>query len=703
MWGIIVTTENQLINKSYYQTVIDQNNSEHPVKVLGDMYMEEMQKERPELSLIRFAQGEVYFLHNDYEAAIYKWQHPLDEKFVPWAQKNIADAHFEMGLLEHAEKFYNEVKTESIELKSEVLLQLFSLYIQQGRTKKAIEVIKNAVQLNPDYTCVTEMAQTYFEDIKDWDNAIELAVNEAIRTKSLSWLTVIEEYVAQGLTVKYQPNYFTEVLVTALEMDKLRFESLIEIMWNSYKQSELYISWLEEVNQLLLHQNVEESYMWKKLPNLFKEAYVELTSGRFLIQDISNLIQTHLTNWLEISSAADTFISSSAILAWNEVFPSSLNATLVSEAEKHFINTKGYPNSREEGIKLYESILEWAKEEELQDDLAAFMDPLLEEYNIEVASPSKIRSVIKAAIEFLIEKRVEVENTIIDKINWDEKLLVSLQEIQNQLSEMETEQAQVIKDSFQSIKNDSIQQMMSQIPELLRNCSELIREDSDFSKLHVELNNEMNKRIVDYMNNTALREFKKAIQEWIQDCEDEFKDCQIKLNEMSENFNNQFGEEKIVLDGELRILDDWQRDMERISRALLKLEKVNILMRNNPVQVLFKGAGKLLGSISKGNDKIYSKYKSYVENKDYSEITKELISPFIQQLELYEESIEWDVNKFFTNANGELDSVSQEVEGDINSLNNSLNRMREKPEIYRDPLTLFELRLRQYELMNTIS
>src|SRR5699024_556434 len=155
--------------------IIDKNKNEHPIKILGEMYMEEMKKEQPELSSIRFAQGEVYFLNNDYEAAIHKWQFPLDKQFLPWAQKNIADAHKEMGLLEFAENFYKDVETESVTLKSEILLQLFSIYIKQEQTTKAIHAIKQAIALDPDYTNVTELGKSYFEEIEDWDSAVELA------------------------------------------------------------------------------------------------------------------------------------------------------------------------------------------------------------------------------------------------------------------------------------------------------------------------------------------------------------------------------------------------------------------------------------------------------------------------------------------------------------------------------------------------
>ena len=698
-----MTTENELINKSYYQTIIDKNYKEHPIKVLGEMYMEEMREERPDLSAIRFSQGEVYFFNNDYEAAIYKWQHPLDEEFIPWAQKNIADAHMEMGLLEDAEKFYINIQAESVNLKSEVLLQLFSLYIQQDQREKSVGTIKKAVELNPDYSDVTNLARNYFEDIKDWENAVELAVNEAIRTESLSWFEVLEGYIARGLTSKYAPKYFDEVLVVLLHINKSSFESLTEVLWDSYKHSDFYIPWLVAINELLLDQLIiEQSYTWKKLPDLFKEAYFDIIDGRFLIKDISHVIQNHLTNWLALSSASDILISSTSILSWNEVFPSELDAALIIEAEQHFGDSNANQNGRQEGMELFESIRAWAEKEGLSEGLTESMKPMLAGLNIEVASPSEIRNLIKAAIECLLEQRVELENEISNEIEWNKELLEELHDIYQQLGDMEEEKANIMTNSFVSLKNNLSENVKNNLPKLLQQSSELVNEDSDFSKLHTVLNEEMNMRITHYMEKNVIHEFNLAIQEWIADCEREFQDCQNIFNEFSERINHQYNKEKIALQADFRVLNDWKRDTERISRGLLKHPEINIMLTNNPSQLLLKGAGKLFGSM-KNKDMIHNRYKHYVENKDYSEITKEILQPFILQLEWFEQSIEWDINNFFSESMEVIHKVGEEVQVSIEEDKGSIDTMHDKPEIYRDPLTLFELKLRQYELMNTIS
>ncbi|WP_060678585.1 hypothetical protein [Virgibacillus halodenitrificans] len=244
---------------------------------------------------------------------------------------------------------------------------------------------------------------------------------------------------------------------------------------------------------------------------------------------------------------------------------------------------------------------------------------------------------------------------------------------------------------------------MTELPKQLQKSASIIQDDSDFSKINEELNEEMNRRIVVFMKNFVHHDVKQAVQQWINECKREFQENQAACNEFSQTVNQQYNEEKIDLQADFKVLEDWQRDLERISRGMLRFEKMNIFMRNTPSQLFLKGAGKLFSSISKNNEMLHSRYKNYIENEDYTPTAKEIIDPFMQQLELFEGSIEWDVNRFFANP---VDIVSQEtekVEADIESHTADLQKMHDKPETYRDPLTLFEVRRRQYELTNTIS
>jgi tetratricopeptide (TPR) repeat protein len=134
-------SENQLISKQFYEQFLSENAIAHPIRVLGEFYMEEQKKEVPDLAYIRFAQGEVYFHNKDYEAAVFKWENIYNE-LEPWAKKNMADAFMKLELYQDAEEMYKSISTDSVFLNTEIGLQLFSLYKDQMKLDSAFRVIK---------------------------------------------------------------------------------------------------------------------------------------------------------------------------------------------------------------------------------------------------------------------------------------------------------------------------------------------------------------------------------------------------------------------------------------------------------------------------------------------------------------------------------------------------------------------------------
>ncbi|WP_249871805.1 GTP-binding protein [Oceanobacillus saliphilus] len=903
-----MTLEQQLISKSYYKTLIGDNETMHPMKVLGEMYMAEQQNEVTDLSSIRYSQGEVYFLNKDFEAAIFKWEN-ISNDLKPWAQKNIADAHFELDLLAIAEDYYKAVETDSDVLKTEVLLQLFSLYTQLGKLEKAVHAIKKAVNLNPDYPDVTDMARAFFEDQQDFENAIHLAVKESIRTGSLTWFRVLETYVKMGHTATMEPNYFKEVLKSLYHADQSCFESLTAELWNSYRQNELYFPWLKEINHLLLDMEPQSYHTWKKLSTLYKETYFTLTDGRYLIRDLSRLIPNLLTNWMKICTPSDALISSSATLAWNEIFPSSIDESMISKAQSMVSQSAVDQNVMEDALNLFETIGKWAKDNgvflserlewiirELQDfnhyhllvsaaeshektifinnllggeflepssqatilfkdtleaeihaitdqevksisddadykstmkqqdtlisvktpfsflnenkialidapglsdknqekndmlkdlhfadslvfvlsgdapltanqldmaiqmkeqapeltmhfvlnkmetsanneeaneliehtvstvntyfphaklfglsahdedvdgwsELSEFIGTIKNEQKLEEKRTTKILYYIKESIKFMLEKRIEMEKAYIEKIKWNEEMVIKLKGAVNQLSDMEEGKIQVINTSYSEIKQKMSQDLKSKIPELIRDSSEIVKEDSNFERIHVELNEEMNHQIFNYIEEKVLPDFRTAIQGWIVESELEFKESQENLHELSRSFNQLYGEEKIALDCDFQVLDDWRRDADRMTRGKINLQKASILTRSTPSQFLFKSAGKLFGALSQNKGMLQNKYKQFIENKDYSETAESITNQFMHQFEIFENSLERDINMFFANPLEVLNVTLEETHNEIEENQNTLSDMRKNPEVYRDPLTLFELKLLQYERM----
>lgn len=697
-----MTTENELMKKLYYRGILDETKQGHAVQILGEMHKEKMQEPQPDLSAIRFAQGEVYFMNGDYEAAIFKWGLPMEEEFVPWAQKNIADAHMEMGLLDEAEKCYKQVETSSLVLETGVFMQLFSLYTEQERTSDAIRTIREAVELNPDYPHVTESARIYFEDIEEWDHAIELAMDEALRTESSFWMDTLAGYVERGLTVTYEPAYFSELLKTLRHLDTGRFEQFVEVLWQSYRTSNLYLEWMDVVNVILQEMESLESYDWEILPGLYEQGYEDVISGEYFIRQIREVIQGLFPNWLEVLPDDKALMPATAVLAWNETFPGALLTEMVSKAEDLFESSHASDGDATDGLALFEAIQIWAGQEGLLDDLLANTGPMVDGSKLETESPAVIRDVVKASIEFLQEQKAQLEKNEEQEINPNSGLLTSIHEAHSQMDEMQNDLGPVVTSSFHEMKTSIVQEMKKELPSVLKECSSLIKKDSDFSSIQSDLNDEMNKRMNAYMDTFVEDYFEQSVQNWLTDCKTQFDDSQVTMDALGADIDGRMVASEITLEGDFKVLDDWQRDLERMSRSLTRMDNVNFMKRNTPSQLFLKGAGKLFDTMSKSKENLLERYQSYIENTDFTPFVEKAIASFTQQLDMFEESIFWDVEQFFMDAFERLNHEIERVQAEIDMHQNALDNMRDQPEVYQNPLTLFDLRLRQYELMHMI-
>ncbi|MEH7386565.1 hypothetical protein V7147_14320 [Bacillus sp. JJ1521] len=360
-----MTSENQLITKTFYQTFISENDLRHPVEILGDAFIAEQEKEIYDLSYIRFAQGEIYFNYKDYEAAIYKWEN-ITNDLEPWAKKNIADAYYELGLLSDAEKEYGSIISKNKILTSEVSLSLFSLYLEDNKLDAAYRVLQEAIDGNPDYPDLTTIAKRFYEEQEDWKNAVELAIKEAERKQDLVWFDSLIDYCEAGYGSTFTPEIFTSVLRKLYELDQSRFKQLMAVVWEGYKNTDQYLSWLHAVIQVMKDLEINPYEPWHMITGLFEDAYIELTTGKYLLRDVGQLMPKLLINWLNTTTASNGLKAAAALLAWDDIFPSAIKHVIVKEAEIVLENAHNQALSIDECHHFTKTIIEWARKNNIE-------------------------------------------------------------------------------------------------------------------------------------------------------------------------------------------------------------------------------------------------------------------------------------------------------------------------------------------------
>ncbi|MEC2478434.1 GTP-binding protein, partial [Bacillus cereus] len=357
--------EKQLIKKMYYETFLMENETKPTLDVLGQAYVNEEKNEISDGSYIRFAQGEFYYRHQDFEAAIFKWE-KVSNELAPWAQKNIADAYFELNQLPYAENIYTSITTDNKILMTEIRLQLLSLYIEQNNFDSAFGVIKEAVSLNPDYPNVTKIARSFYEEQQDFDSAVELAVNELIRIESYPWFEVLKGYIDKGFTKHISPDYFYDALATLNNVDQVQFTQMVSALWNSYKDEPNYLLWLNTINEFFLHIEIHSSDIWNKVSALYEETYFTLIQGQYTLRQLDDIIPNLLANWLKVVNPSYAVFPSAAVLAWDEIFPSKIDSANIEHAENLLSHSINHVNGLEYSLHLFESITQWAQKQNIE-------------------------------------------------------------------------------------------------------------------------------------------------------------------------------------------------------------------------------------------------------------------------------------------------------------------------------------------------
>jgi len=263
---------------------------------------------------------------------------------------------------------------------------------------------------------------------------------------------------------------------------------------------------------------------------------------------------------------------------------------------------------------------------------------------------------------------------------------------------MQEEKIRVLQKAYKSMKDKLTAKMKEEIPLFLKSTTEIMKEDTDYRTIHLDLNIEMNNRIRNYMNETILPLFKQLLQDWIAQSQAELNESQERMDEWSTGFNELLGVDSLDLLCDFSILEDWKRDAERLSDNV-SIDKENILLRRTPSQVLLKSAGKLFGSLPKNNTVLANTYKNFVEKEDYVEAAESVINKFFRQFELIEKAIARDIQIFFKEPYQTLKDTVVLKNNELEKNRSDYTVIKENPEKFLDPITLFEIRLDQYEII----
>ncbi len=898
--------ENRLIEKTYYETLLTEDDNIHPIDELGQAYYEEQKNEVYDLSYIRYAQGEVYYHCKDFETAIFKWGN-IENELEPWAKKNIGDAYYELGFLSSAEEVYTSIQTEHQVLQIEVALQLFSLYVKRNKRELAYEEIEKAIRLDPDYPNVTAIAKGFYEDQEDWEKAVQLAIQEAVRTEDLEWFSTVNRYVENGYIGRFNPEAFYSLLICVYRVDRRHFIKMTSLLWDHFRQrDDAYLEWVRTVNDIFLNIEVELYDAWHHISALYQNTYNELTEGAFSTKDLTNVMPNLLGNWLKVSTTKGALPVAAAILAWHDVFPSSISDNIVEEAEHLLSQVREESITLEETIQLFSQIEKWAENNHLEigfklkwlvhqiahsnekhivvagldgSGKSTFIQSLIGEklwndtesnllfiqhrdeksiteisnsgersltdclenssnhhfLDIKLPSPilhrlgcrlidtpglhddvlsakeyfeffaladgilfvldatqlfseremnmlsemqqfvdgipihflitkmdeidsgydsemiikniqekvellypgatvfpySSVKAVsmqqndlisfiekhfqtnkgkedrnrseqllktIRQVVSKLASQRVEMEKRLTKSIEKNRDIFDRLNGFKNRILDIERESIDASSQSYKQLILDMKATMKKEIPRLLHESSSIVSEDSDFKRLHLELNEKMNEKIQLYLQEEFLPTMKEHLNSWLDVVKEQLTDIQDDFHEMSRTFNALFEEDRLLLSCDFQVLEDWQRDISRMtSRSYI--EKENFMLRLNPTQFLLKSAGKLLGALPQNKTLLANQYKKYLERESFSEVTTSVVNKFFLPFEMFERAIEQDLVSFFEKPQENVTNVIHETKEEVEKCEMSLYDMNEHVEAFEEPLTLINVKLRQYEWM----
>lgn len=335
--------EEQLVDKQYFKQFIKEVGN--PVTILANLF-----SNGHDVDSIRFAQGEVYYRHGDFETAIFKWEQVQGE-LTEWAWKNKADAYTRLGLHEDAIFLYESIVTESTILNLEISLSLFELYQLTEQNEKVHQVIQRAISRDPDYKQIAKKAIEFYQQSEDDDHAILLSIAEAKRTCSPFWIEYIREYVQLGLMDEYSPNLFIELFTLFAKQQDIDVQSLILLVCERYEQGERRLEWLAKLNDFIISQQGFKQF--NELSKYYENIYRDFVEGKYPLEVAKTYVPDTLTAWFLLKETQNRMFASASLLAWSDYYPAQIDDKYYEAAQQFFIDSERIPNIENKVDRLH--------------------------------------------------------------------------------------------------------------------------------------------------------------------------------------------------------------------------------------------------------------------------------------------------------------------------------------------------------------
>ncbi|PRO65434.1 tetratricopeptide repeat protein [Alkalicoccus urumqiensis] len=705
-----------LVQKLFYRTLVT-DGAQEPAAFLG----REMKTAGADMDAIRFAQGEVYFHYHDLESAVFKWEQ-VEGDLSGWAWKNIGDVYYDQQDHDRALETFRSVRTDEPVLQIELALQLLSVHAEKQEMGEVYRYLEEALAVDPDYPGVTDLAQTLYEDNKDWQKAVDLAVTEALRTESRVWFETLVRYIRESRVEEFPPEYFQDPAAQLAEIYPDLFREMMAELTADFRRRDQVLEWTAVFNSVFTAVAKEPGPQWETMAALHHDLYLELVSGRFLEPDIAPVLPDLMRNWELLSEGSHRNMAGAAQSAWNETFPEyeTMEPASVQDGS-------GAAAAAEELLLLFESILTWMRGEKLLDreaEEAAASDiedapellPVLrgEPMSFDrvqwltmvrsneikaVRSAEVLSNAVQKQLQRLLEQQSTVEEGLAQSIDFYEEMLSRFKGVRASLLDKRTERRDAVLDTYLQMKQMQKEQFEQAVPDILRAAEDVLEDEEKSAKyLHDDLNAAMNTRLRAYIDEELFPVFKRSIQQWLKHTEEDFSNEAAELSELETNLNASADEEVLSLKLDQSILSDWRRDLNRMLNRT-ELTDENIMSRFEPKQMLLRNVGKWFGDMQQSRSFLVQQYRRYLENDDFHETAEALSYKLFFEFDLFERAVKADVDTVYTELIEHLDDVILTYERYLEETKEELHLLQEHPERFYDPIKLFDMRHRQCSQM----